>query len=657
MMIGRRSLLFAALLVLFASLFFVGPSQAQYQGIWKDDNPTPSYTFYVQHYSSGATLIIYATDANAMYAFLADLTDTTFEADSIEPAASRKLRITFINESHAAAGIMDNTSNPPTSIVPAIPIHREFTAIRTMHSGLWKNTAGTLTMYVQDYETGSSIIVYSMDGTEFHVFLDEIDGFVFDSSNLWDQSEELSMVFSSETTGTVSVQPLSGITQTNADNFTYTVTKTFYPGNLDVNFQAAPRAGSAPLEVQFTDLSTIAFSEWSWEFESGQTSDEQYPIHTYTTPGTYDVIVTMSDGFFSTTVLAKDCIQVNTQTNRTISGYVRLDGVGLSGVEISQSLGSPATTDGTGFYSLDVPHGWSGTITPSKVGYSFTPQEAAYADLTQDMTQDFAATADLLTVAGKVQVPRLTELYGVSGVTLAFSGLSGAATTDNEGTYSMQVPYGWTGAVTPTKPGFTFLPEYKEYPQGVTQALSEENFAATEPVIILSGHVYEGAGSETGLADVTLVFSGLTGSAKTDADGYYSKQMPYGWSGTIVPSKDDYLFDPTQIDYPNGITSSRTDQDFTGIYYSPGKITISGNVFLGGGVVPMSGVTVVFTTTGSITTTTTDASGHYSKEVLYGWSGIVQPEMEGYHFTPTSEWPVHLITDTTYNFQGWMDYN
>jgi len=656
-MMGRRCLFAAAMLVLFASTFLAGVSEAQYQGIWKDDNPAPSHTFYIQHYSSGATLIIYATDVNEMHAFLADLTDTTFEGTSIEPAASRKLLITFINESHAAAGIMDNSTDPPASLVPAIPIHKEFAAIRTMHSGLWKNTAGTFSMYVQDYETGSSVIVYSMDGSEFKVFLNEINGFVFNSFNLWDESEELSMVFSSETTGNVTVQPISGLSQSAVDHFSYPITKTYYPGTLDVNFQASPRAGSAPLEVQFTDLSTINFSEWNWEFEPGRTSDERYPIHTYTTPGVYDVIVTMSNGFFSTTVLAKDYTHVYTQTYLTISGYVRLDGEALSGVEISRNLGSPTTTDGSGFYSIDVPYGWSGTVTAAKVGYTFTPQEATFTNPTQDMTQDFTATADLLTLAGKVQVQRLSDPYGVSGVTLTFSGLAGTVTTDEDGNYSIEVPYGWAGKVTPTKSGFTFLPEYKEYPQGVTQSLLEEHFAATEPVIILSGHVYADAGSENGLADVTLVFSSLTGSVATSADGYYSKQIPYGWSGTIVPSKDDYIFDPTQITFGDPITSSRTDQDFTGIYYSPGKVTISGTVSLGGGNVPMSGVTVVFTSAGSITSITTDASGRYSKEVSYGWWGIVKPEMEGYRFTPISYWPINLIENKTYNFQGWMNYN
>ena len=655
-MIGRRCVLVVAMLVLFTSTFFVGTSQAQYQGIWKDDNLTPSYTFYVQHYSSGATLIIYATDANSMYAFLDDLTDATFEANSLEPAASRKLRITFINESHAAASITDNTTDPPTSLDLAIPIHKEFTAIRTMHSGLWKNAAGTFSMYVQDYETGSSVIVYSMDGSQFRVFLDEINVFIFGSTSLWDPVEELSMVFSSATSGTVTVNAISGITQSAANDFSYAVTKTYSPGNLDVNFQASSRAGSAPLEVQFTDLSTLNFSAWNWEFEASQTSDEQYPIHTYATPGVYDVVVTMSNGFFSTTVMAKDYIQVYTQTYLTISGYIKLAGNGLSGVQVTRTNGSPTTTDATGFYSLDVPYGWSGTVTPSKVGYTFTPVEAVFADPTQDITQDFTATADLLTFSGQVQVQRLTEFFGVSGATLTFAGLSGTATTDDDGNYSMQVPYGWTGTVTPSKPGFTFLPEYKEYPQGLTQALLEENFAAAEPIITISGYVYEDEGFEIGLEDVTLVFSGLTSVAKTDADGTYSKQIPYGWSGTIVPSKDEYLFVPTEIDYENGITSSLTDQDFTGSFYSPGMITISGTLTLGGETTPLSGVTVTFIS-GGTTSTTTDASGHYSMTVLSGWSGIVQPEAEGYNFHPNAQWPIHLITNTTYNFQGWISNN
>ena len=46
------------------------------------------------------------------------------------------------------------------------------------------------------------------------------------------------------------------------------------------NFTASVTNGTAPLSVQFTDLSENA-TEWNWDFGDGTTSTEQNPIHTY----------------------------------------------------------------------------------------------------------------------------------------------------------------------------------------------------------------------------------------------------------------------------------------------------------------------------------------------------------------------------------------
>ncbi|HEU4725967.1 MAG TPA: PKD domain-containing protein, partial [Candidatus Eisenbacteria bacterium] len=69
-------------------------------------------------------------------------------------------------------------------------------------------------------------------------------------------------------------------------------------------FSAAPTTGLAPLTVQFTDLSiagTGAVASWAWTFGDGATSVAQSPSHEYTTPGTYDVSLTVTDACGSNT--------------------------------------------------------------------------------------------------------------------------------------------------------------------------------------------------------------------------------------------------------------------------------------------------------------------------------------------------------------------
>ena len=58
------------------------------------------------------------------------------------------------------------------------------------------------------------------------------------------------------------------------------------------DFDADITSGSAPLSVQFTDLSQNA-KEWSWNFGDGNTSSEPNPQHIYSSAGNYDVNLTV----------------------------------------------------------------------------------------------------------------------------------------------------------------------------------------------------------------------------------------------------------------------------------------------------------------------------------------------------------------------------
>jgi len=62
------------------------------------------------------------------------------------------------------------------------------------------------------------------------------------------------------------------------------------PANIPVaNFTGTPLTGTAPLTVQFNDTSTHTPFAWLWDFGDNATSEEQNPVHTYTSAGTYNV--------------------------------------------------------------------------------------------------------------------------------------------------------------------------------------------------------------------------------------------------------------------------------------------------------------------------------------------------------------------------------
>lgn len=58
-----------------------------------------------------------------------------------------------------------------------------------------------------------------------------------------------------------------------------------------------PLSGIAPLDVQFTDMSSSGTApyEYAWDFGDGETSEDQNPAHTYTITGTYTVSLTITD--------------------------------------------------------------------------------------------------------------------------------------------------------------------------------------------------------------------------------------------------------------------------------------------------------------------------------------------------------------------------
>ncbi len=72
------------------------------------------------------------------------------------------------------------------------------------------------------------------------------------------------------------------------------------------NFTSNVTAGYAPLWVQFTDISAWKPTQWHWEFGDGATSEQQNPVHAYTTPGTYLVNLTTTNEHGSNTVKMAD---------------------------------------------------------------------------------------------------------------------------------------------------------------------------------------------------------------------------------------------------------------------------------------------------------------------------------------------------------------
>jgi len=75
-------------------------------------------------------------------------------------------------------------------------------------------------------------------------------------------------------------------------------------------------------------------------------------------------------------------------TKPVISGYIKnAKGVALAGVTITGDTGGGATTtNSAGYYALRVPYNWTGKMTPTKTGYTFTPVYKAYSKVIVSQT-------------------------------------------------------------------------------------------------------------------------------------------------------------------------------------------------------------------------------------------------------------------------------
>ncbi|UCD30017.1 MAG: PKD domain-containing protein [Planctomycetota bacterium] len=83
------------------------------------------------------------------------------------------------------------------------------------------------------------------------------------------------------------------------------------------DFIVSVRQGTAPLEVQFSSQAHRATS-WSWDFGDGSTSAEEHPRHIYRKPGSYSVILAVSNNCGSDQQISTNAIIVTKKPQRFI---------------------------------------------------------------------------------------------------------------------------------------------------------------------------------------------------------------------------------------------------------------------------------------------------------------------------------------------------
>ncbi len=194
--------------------------------------------------------------------------------------------------------------------------------------------------------------------------------------------------------------------------------------DVAADFLATPTTGTAPVSVDFEDLSGGSPNTWSWDFGDGGSDSAQNPSHTYTQAGTYTVRLIAFGTCGPDTLIQTDLIVIDAPP-APVAGFSGdpVNGCGPLEVTFTDESGGDITSwawdFGDGDTSTDQnpvhTYTYSGDfdvqLTVTGPGGSDFLEKVAYISVTQDVAADFIAT----------------PTTGVAPVTVDFEDLSGGS--------------------------------------------------------------------------------------------------------------------------------------------------------------------------------------------------------------------------------------
>ncbi|MFI6154705.1 collagenase [Kitasatospora sp. NPDC051170] len=201
---------------------------------------------------------------------------------------------------------------------------------------------------------------------------------------------------------------------------------------LDACAAGACTVGSAPtaaftaaptgLTAQFTDRSTVTgggrIASWAWKFGDGATSTDQSPSHAYTSAGSYEVSLTVTDANGKTNSITQSV------TVGALNGCAALDTRALD--KNCSRTGQSATVGNLDYYYIYLPAG-STTLKINSTGGTgtayllYNPDSWATPSAHTNGSQTSGTTTQSLTVTNTTAGYRYISLYAqtdFSGVTI-----------------------------------------------------------------------------------------------------------------------------------------------------------------------------------------------------------------------------------------------
>jgi len=120
---------------------------------------------------------------------------------------------------------------------------------------------------------------------------------------------------------------------------------------IAADFSGSPISGSAPISVQFTDMSasTLGISTWLWSFGDGTTSVLQNPMHGYSSEGVYTVSLTVTGPAGTDTETKTDYISVAPPAGDIAAGFIVVPTSGVKPLAVQFTDISTSTSGITGW--------------------------------------------------------------------------------------------------------------------------------------------------------------------------------------------------------------------------------------------------------------------------------------------------------------------
>jgi len=144
--------------------------------------------------------------------------------------------------------------------------------------------------------------------------------------------------------------------------------------------------------------------------------------------------------------------------------------------------------------------------------------------------------------------------------------------TSETGHYEIKVPNGFSGTVIPEMEGYTFNPPHRIYHQIMTDQ-PDHNYVAQMIMLQVSGKVTD-SDNGAGIAHINIRYGDAGAVTQTDDQGVYEIQVPYGWTGTIMPKNGGYRFEPSAIQIKN-IRNDQMTHHFSGISTYEPQLVVS----------------------------------------------------------------------------------